>query len=154
MRYQQIVSLIVAVLIFAASAEAQTGDWQAVRNLPPGAYITVKTQYQFGCHFRSASEEELICGHAGQGSMGRDSTAMRIDRQSVREVRFEHLSHGNPAIGALIGGALGAVSGAHDGTGTRDHVGGAIFIGGFGALMGAWIAWMIPIFHRKVIYRN
>jgi hypothetical protein len=154
MRYQQIVSLILAVLIFAASAEAQTGDWQAVRNLPPGAFVTVKTQYRFDCYFRGASEEELTCGHPGPGSIGRGSSAMRIDRKSVREVRLEHMSHGNPVIGALIGGGLGAVGGARDGTGTRDHAAGAVFIGGFGAFMGAWIAWMIPIFHRKVIYRR
>jgi hypothetical protein len=156
MRYLRFVSLILVFHIVAASAQAQTGDWQAVRNLPAGAYISVKTHYRFPCVFRAATEDELTCRRDGRYIGENASSEMKIARQDVREVRFEHLDvdHGNPVIGALIGGGLGAVSGARAGTGTRDHVTGAVFVGGFCALLGAGIAWAIPIFHRKVVYRR
>ena len=153
MRYQQIVSLILGVLIFAASAQAQTGNWQAVMNLPPGAYLAVKTDYQFACIFRSATDDELICGRTGPRGA---SSELRIDRRTVREVRFEHLDHGNPLIGAAIGGGIGVAAGIRAGAagGARSSAGLALIfgtaIGGFGAL----IAYATPIFHRKVIYRQ
>jgi hypothetical protein len=153
MRYLRFVSLILVFHIVAASAQAQTGDWRAVRNLPPGAYLSVKTHYRFTCIFRNATDDKLVCGRTGR-FIGEGSSEMKVARQDVREVRFDHMDHGNPVIGALIGGGLGAVGGARDGTGVRDHVTGAVLIGGFGALLGAGIAWAIPIFHRTIIYKR
>lgn len=154
MRFLRFVSLILVFQMVAASAQAQSGDWQAVRNLPSGAYISVKTHYRFPCVFRGATEDELTCGRNGRYIGENGSSGMKIARQGVHEVRFDHMDHGNPVIGALIGGGLGAVSGARAGTGTRDHVTGAVFVGGLGALLGAGIAWAIPIFHRNVVYRR
>lgn len=153
MRYLRFVSLILVFQIVAASAQAQTGDWRAVRNLPYGANLSVKTRYRFTCIFRNATEDELICGLTSR-FVGGNLSKMKVDRQDVHEVRFDHMDHGNPVIGALIGGGLGAVGGARDGTGARDHITGAVLIGGFGALLGAGVAWAIPIFHRKIIYKR
>ncbi|MFZ0637989.1 MAG: hypothetical protein WA755_08820 [Candidatus Acidiferrales bacterium] len=162
MRYLRIVSLIVAFqLVFqliiqpiAASAQAQKGDWRAVEELPYGAYITVKTQYRFACMFQSATDAELICGH-GRGRFGAPGAGeMKIDRASVREVRYEHMDHGNPAIGVAVGGALGAAVGSAVGVGVKAHIAGALIFGTIGAGLGAMMAANMPIFHRKVIYRR
>jgi len=154
MRHLRIVSLILVFNLFAASTQAQTGSWQAVMALPSGAYINVRTEYDFQCVFRRATDDELICVRVAPMPISRSSSEMRINRPSVREVRFDHMNHGNPLIGAAIGGTLGAVAGARSGGTASQRVAGATLAGGLFALIGAGIAWMVPIFHRKIIYRR
>ncbi len=37
---------MVVALSLGFTAQAQTGDWQAVQNLKPGSYILVKAQHR------------------------------------------------------------------------------------------------------------
>ena len=50
-RKWQIISLLVVVLLLGSNAQRRTGDWQAVKNLQPGARIMVKTQHRYPCIF-------------------------------------------------------------------------------------------------------
>jgi hypothetical protein len=156
-RKRQIISSMVVALLFASSAQAQTGDWQAVQNLKPGAYILVKAQHRYRCSVERATDDELVCeGHLPRSL--RLSTLI-IPRAEIQEVRI--LPHPNQAkdawIGAGIGGAAGAVAA---GTTSRTYPGVNAFFGGLGgAAGGALVGGIVPIFqvvfqHGKVIYKR
>jgi hypothetical protein len=154
---RQIISSIVVVLFFEFTAQAQTGDWQAVQNLKPGSRILVKAQHRYLCSMEGATDDELVCeGH--QPRSLRLST-LTIPRSEIQEVRM--LPQPNQAKDAWIGAAIGAGAGATAAaSNSRTSRGANAFFGalagaGFGALVGA----MVPVFqvifrHGKLIYKR
>lgn len=141
------------LLLTATSALAQTGDWQAVKNLPPGTRISVRPHRLFRdtCFFLSATDDQLVCGRL----LHRHPRIMIVlpipnevvhERKRVREVRLEHGGTVNSLAGAGIGTALTA--GANNGTVPR------LTLGVLGAVFGASLGSEFPIIHGKVIYRR
>jgi hypothetical protein len=61
-----------AALLLASTAPAQTGDWQAVKNLQPGTKISVHSAGPFHnlCVFERATDEQLVCEHILHGPRG------------------------------------------------------------------------------------
>jgi len=62
-----------AAVLLASTAPAQTGDWQAVKNLQPGTKISVHSASPFHnlCIFERATDEQLVCEHILHGPAGR-----------------------------------------------------------------------------------
>jgi hypothetical protein len=144
MRCRRIISSALSIAFFLSSAHSQTADWQVVQDLPPGSYISVKTEsHRFKCAFEHASDAELFC--EGQ----------RVDRERIREIRLEHRI-ASRVLGAVVGTAIGIGAGAaltaqSDDPETRLFipylaVGGGIL---FAILMGR-----ISPLHGKVLYRR
>ena len=155
-RKRQIISSLLVVLLLGPNAQAQTGDWRAVRNLQPGARIMVKTQHRYPCIFVSATEDELFCD-VPQHRLTGLPPRMTFSRQEVREVRREPNQAKDAWIGAGIGAGAGAIVA---GTNNRDYPGFHAVVGaaggaGAGALVGAIIPIFRVVFHGgKLIYRQ
>jgi hypothetical protein len=154
-KWQIIFSLLV-VLLIGSNAQARTGDWQAVKNLQPGARIMVKTQHRHPCIFVSATEDELLCDVPHHWRLGLPA-GMTFSRREIREVRKLPNQAKDAWIGAGIGAGAGAVIA---GTGSRTYPGVNAFFGGLaGAGPGALVGAMVPIFQLafhgggKLIYR-
>jgi hypothetical protein len=154
-KWQIIFSLLV-VLLIGSNAQARTGDWQAVKNLQPGARIMVKTQHRHPCIFVSATEDELFCDVPRHWRLGLPA-GMTFSRPEIREVRKLPNQAKDAWIGAGIGAGAGAVIA---GTGSRTYPGVNAFFGGLaGAGPGALVGAMVPIFQLafhdggKLIYR-
>jgi hypothetical protein len=150
-------SLLLAPLLLAAVAPAQTGDWQIVQHLQPGTKISVRIAGPFHnlCVFEHATDEQLVCEHVMHGPRGALFSSERVyPRKMVREVRLEHSDAANIATGAAIGGGIGAAAGASVNNGTLTRGGGAILLGGVGALIGGAFGRDFPVTHGKVIYRR
>jgi hypothetical protein len=154
-KWQIIFSLLV-VLLLGSNAQARTGDWQAVKNLQPGARIIVKTQHRHPCIFVSATEDELFCDVPRHWRLGLPA-GMTFSRPEIREVRKLPNQAKDAWIGAGIGAGAGAVIA---GTGSRTYPGVNAFFGGLaGAGPGALVGAMVPIFQLafhgggKLIYR-
>ena len=151
---RQMISALLAVLLLASNAQAQTGDWQAVKNLRPGTRISVKTQHRYPCFFASATEDELVCN--GPDRLLRLPPRMTFSRGEIREIRMGPNQAKDAWIGAGIGTGAGAIAA---GTGSRDYPGFHAFIGGLaGAGVGALVGATVPIFqeifhHGKIIYK-
>ena len=149
-RKRQIISSMLVALFFGFTAQAQTGDWQALQNLKPGSYILVKAHHRYRCSVEGATDDELICeGHLPRSL--RVST-LRIPRSEVHEVR--RLPQSNQAkdawIGAAIGAGAGATAAASD---SRTSRGANAFFGGLaGAGLGALLGATVPVF--QVIFRR
>ena len=95
------------ILLLSSLAPAQTGDWQAVKNLQPGTKISVQsgTRFHILCTFEYATDEQLLCERVLRGPRGPVIPPERTyARAKIREVRFEHSDGTNMATGALIGG--------------------------------------------------
>ena len=169
MRY----SLLAASLVFPASsaiagqvsAPRSLRDWAAVRQLAPGTAISVKLRHRTFCAFREASERELTCDVyqpplpllVGPIVFPRfpaygPQTAI-FSRDAVQELRLEHRA-GSIAAGAAIGTVAGAVTGANTGSGSLTPSGGAVVLGGIGALVGGLVGRSTSFIHGKVIYRR
>jgi hypothetical protein len=156
-RKRQIISSLLVALFFGFTAQAQTGDWQAVQNLKPGSYILVKAQHRYRCSLESATDDELIC--EGHLSRSLRLSILRIPRSEIHEVR--KLPHPNQAKDAWIGAGIGAGAGAVvAGTNSRDYPGVHAFFGGLaGAAGGALVGGTVPIFQvifqrGKLIYKQ
>jgi hypothetical protein len=154
-KWQIIFSLLV-VLLIGSNAQARTGDWQAVKNLQPGARIMVKTQHRHPCIFVSATEDELFCDVPRHWRIGLPA-GMTFSRREIHEVRTMPNQAKDAWIGAGIGAGAGAVIA---GTGSRTYPGVNAFFGGLaGAGPGALVGAMVPIFQLafhgggKLIYR-
>lgn len=100
MRHKRMIHCMFALLIAASSAQAQTGDWQAVSS------TLVKAQRRYLCYVENATDNELVCKVHQPRSL-RLST-LTIPRAQVREV---HLLP-NQAKDAWIGAGIGAGAGA------------------------------------------
>ncbi len=152
----QIISSLLVVIFLGSNAQAGTRDWQAVKNLQPGARIIVKTQHRYPCIFVSATEDELFCDVPRNWRLGLPA-GMTFSRREIREVR----KLPNQAKDAWIGAGIGAGAGAiMAGAGSRTYPGVNAFFGGLaGAGPGALVGAMVPIFQLvfhgggKLIYR-
>jgi hypothetical protein len=158
MRHLRIYRSVLATLFFAPTAFAQTGNWQAVKQLEPGMKISVQVDHHSlhsTCYFQRATDDQLFCERVLHGvSRVLIPPDAAYDRKEIREVRIEHSDRSNTAAGAAIGGGVGATLGAANGNGTLTREGGALLLGTVGALIGGSFGRDFPIFHGKVIYRR
>jgi hypothetical protein len=70
MSYTKTIPFLLAPLLLAVCALAQTRDWQAVKNLQPGTRISVRSDHLFirnTCFFLSATDDQLVCERAVHG---------------------------------------------------------------------------------------
>ncbi len=147
-----IIPSLLVVLMFGSSAQAQTGDWQAVQNLKPGTRISVKARHRYLCSLESATEDELVC-KVPEHRLSRLPPRITIPRGEVREVRLAPCQAKAAWIGAGIGAGVGAAVGASTGTGSRGA--GASMGALAGALVGGVVGATVPIFRRgKIIYKR
>jgi hypothetical protein len=155
---RQIVVWAISVL-FAASVQAQTGDWRMVENLKPGSWVRVRTdaQRRIQCSVEGATDTELFCEVHVRRSL-RTST-LSIPRSEIQEVRV--LPNPDQAKDAAIGAAIGAGTVATDAAINAGVARGAyVFFGGLaGAGIGALIGASVPVFQvifqrSKLIYRR
>ncbi len=148
----RMISAVLVVLLLTASAQAQTGDWQAVQNLKAGTRISVKAQKRYVCSLEHATPDELVC-EAVLPRLTRQPSRISIPRGAIREVRLEPSQTKSGLIGAGIGAGVGAAVGASSGTGSR---GAGAFVGALGgAALGGLVGTIVPIFRRgKVIYKG
>jgi hypothetical protein len=157
MRHAKIIFLLSAAVLLSSSALAQTGDWQAVKNLQPGTRISVQGGHSFHnlCIFEHATDEQLVCEHILHGPRGAFLPSERVyERKKIREVRLEHSDAANMATGAAIGGGIGAAVGASAGNGSLTRGGTALLLGTGGALIGGIFGRDFPVAHGKVVYRR
>jgi hypothetical protein len=141
----------------ASTASAQTGDWQAVKNLQPGTKISVQGGHSFHnlCIFEHATDEQLVCQHILRGPRGAFIPSERVyERKRLREVRVEHSDAANMATGAAIGGGIGAAIGASAGNGSLTRGGTALLLGTGGAIISGIFGRDFPVAHGKVVYRR
>ena len=155
MRHKRMIHCMFALLIAASSAQAQTGDWQAVKNLKPGSQVIVKAQRGYSCSVEGANDDQLVCEVQEHRSL-RTST-LTIPRAEVREVRVLPNQAKDAWIGAGIGAGVGAIVA---GSASRASPGANAFFGalggaGLGALVGAMVPLFQFIFQRgKIIYKR
>jgi hypothetical protein len=147
----------VAFLLWASIAQAQKGDWRAVKELPPGTTISVKSGHFFGhdplCLFVRATDDRLVCQVLlhGPSRIFLPSEAV-YSRKKILDVRIEHSEDSNVLAGAAIGGGVGAGLGAA--TFSTGRGAGALLFGLGGAAIGGLVGRDFPVFHGKVIYRR
>lgn len=160
MRHLKSYRLLSAFLLLGTYAQAQNGDWQAIKELAPGTPISVK----YGrfwvhnrCIFESATDDVLVCERVLYGTARLYIPPEAVYRRKlIQEVRLEHSDASNIAVGALIGGGVGAALGA-TGSGDRSVRARAdlgFLVGSGGAALGGLIGRDFPIRHGKVIYRR
>jgi hypothetical protein len=161
MIYKKTIPFLVAPLLLAASALAQTSGWQAVKNLQPGTRISIRTDHLFirnTCFFLSATDDQLVCERAVHSRRRMIIPPIPpeavYERRRVREVRLERSEAANTMAGAGIGAGIGAALGASSNNGTLTRGGGALLIGGLGALVGGSFGREFPVIHGKVVYRR
>ncbi len=159
MRHSQTARVVLVVIALTWSARAQTGDWRTVKRLPPGTRISVKAGrspiHSIICLFERASDDTLVCERVLSGSTRRVVPPEAVyERAGVREVRLERSDASNIAVGAVLGGGVGATLGA---TTTRDRTArgaGALLLGIGGAALGGYLGKEFPILHGEVVYRR
>ncbi len=152
-------------LLFGSLAFAQSGDWQAVKNLPVGTRIAVRYNHGFvrdTCSFLRATEDQLICARQARGRP-RVLIVLHVpnevvyERNRVREVRLqpgEAVGTANVLIGGAIGAGVGAGVGATANNGTLTRGGSALVAGTVGAVIGGCIGHVFPPIRGRVIYRK
>jgi hypothetical protein len=132
-----------------------------VKNLQPGTRISVRSDHLFirnTCFFLSATDDRLVCERAVHNRrsliippLPREAV---YERSRVREVRLERGEAANTMAGAGIGAGVGAALGGSTNNGTLTRGGGALLLGGIGALVGGSFGREFPVIHGKVIYRR
>jgi hypothetical protein len=155
-RWRQFFSLIIAGLLLQSSAQAQTGDWQAVENLKTGSYILVNAQHRYRCSIESVTDDNLICERRPPHSSR--LFALTIPRSEIREIRLLPLpDQGKDARnGAVIGAGAGAIAGASTNTVARgaNSIFGGLAGAGLGALAGAFVpVFQLALQRSKLIYK-
>lgn len=153
--------LRVVPLLLSSLSLAQTGNWQAVKNLPPGTRISVRSNHLFirnTCFFLRATDDQLVCervSHSRRRMIIPPIPSQAVyERSRVREVRLEHGEAANMMAGAGIGAGIGAALGAGANNGTVTRGGGALLLGSIGALIGGSFGRDFPVIHGKVVYRR
>jgi hypothetical protein len=151
------ISLVTSLLVMASIAAAQTGDWQAVKDLRPGTKISVQYEHSFHnlCTLEQATDEQLVCDHVLHGPRGTFIPSERVyQRNNIREVRLEHSDGANTATAAALGGGVGTALGASTRSHTLTRGAGILLLGGIGALIGGSFGKDFPVIHGKVVYRR
>jgi hypothetical protein len=158
MRYRRVTSLVLILLLAVSTALAQTGDWQDVENLPPGAHISVQLRrvpLHQTCYLERATDSELVCWQtSGRPLQSPISSKLTFERQSIHEVRLEHSDAANGVIGGAIGAGAGVILGASTGSDSGGRKAGMFLFGILGFALGSAINKQIPISHGRVIYRR
>lgn len=148
-------SCLLVMLLIAAEARAQAGDWNAVQSLKIGTRISIKITPQkrtYVCYLRSVSADELTCRIRKPIFMPGPST-MTFARGDIREVRLRRYPERGEHIGAGIGALAGAAIGAARVPAARGL--GAAIGAGLGALLGMPLGAIFSIFARdKLVYRQ
>ena len=163
MRQTRLLTALLLLLLFllgAPRAQAQKGDWQAVKSLPAGTPISVKYGHFFlhnRCLFQKATEQRLFCVRMLYGASAIFiPPEITYERRKIREVRLEHSDASNMALGAAIGagigGAIGAAGSGDTHANARVTLG--LLVGGGGAVIGGLLGRDFPLRHGKVIYRQ
>lgn len=145
MAYRSVTGFLLSAFLFLSNCQAQTGDWQAVQDIPPGSLISVKTQFgTTRCAFQVAGDAELYCD------------AGTFHRQSIRRVRLER-PNVSAALGAVIGAGIGVGVGVAATNNSRDaetrvyDPAGLAILGG---IVCGVIMHRIPVVHGKVVYQR
>jgi len=162
MRYQRFFSLVLALLVLASTARAQTGDWRSVEKLYAGTHISVldrQSPIRLYCNFERATGKELFCRQETRPAflppyLPPIFSEVALDRGDIREVRLEHSGAANALIGGAIGAGAGAALGAAVTTDGHSRGPAMALFGVLGFAMGSAINKALPITHRKVIYRR
>ena len=153
MKSRKAISFFLVMLLLASNAGAQTGDWQAVKELPPGTPISVKGRdviIRNQCTFRAANDYRLVC--EGMSPM---IPPLVYPRDQVRQVRLERSNAAKVATGALVGIGIGVTLGALGSDRSGTTRGGRMIIGGgILGLIGGAFGRMFPVVHGPVIYRG
>lgn len=152
-RRRLLLRFALVVLMYTSSAQAQTGEWQAVQNLRPGTLLSIKASHRVKCIFQGATQNELTCQRFYR-EIRVPSAQIVLDRQSIREVRLERSDEANGTVAAMIGAGAGAAAGASTGNGTSSREGRSLLIGGIGAIAGWFFGRDFHILQGKIIYKK
>ena len=149
----RIIQSTIAFLLLVTNAQAQTGSWQAVEELPPGAPISVQVRLRLQCNFRYATEDELVCDFREHPRLGIGPMVFR--RKTVRQVRMER-AEASMLAGAAIGAGVGAAAGASVNPQRSGYTrgGSAFLLGGIGGIIGGFVGKDFPFLHGKVVYQH
>jgi hypothetical protein len=142
-----------------ASPQTQTraaSDWRAVQNIQRGSVISVKAPglRHARCYFDYADEQALYCVRVQHGSLRLHPPGITVPRRDAQEVRLEHSEAANAAAGAAIGAGAGAAIGAGTGDRTLTRPGGALLLGGIGAIIGGFAGHDLSILPGKIVYKR
>jgi hypothetical protein len=148
------------LFLLAAKTQAQQGDWQVVKNLPPGAVISVRYEHfpiHIRCIFQNATDDRLDCARILHSPRVTPvGPELSYERNKIREVRLEHSDTSNTlfgaAIGAAVGGALGAARSGD--THAQARVVSGLIVGVGAAMIGGFLGREFPARQGKVIYRH
>jgi hypothetical protein len=151
MQIIRIASLFQVFLLLSVSAVAQSGDWQAVRQLPQGTRLKIKLERgrTFGhCDFMGATDEMLRCEYPGP-----QYSSVQYRRGNIKAV---YLVHNARAIGLGLGLVSGIAIGAstdHGPAATREGFAAidAVILGGVGYFFGMVAD---PYLHGRAVYVN
>lgn len=133
--------------------KAQSKDWPAVKAIAPRATISVRVLGRRGrrqCEFLNATDSELACVVQHRFF----ERQISVPRAEIHEVRLERPEQDRTIIGAVIGGAAGALLGglaASRGSDPEAKVAGPILATFLGACFGGGIGRAIHP-HGPVIY--
>lgn|SRR5579872_176233 len=152
MRTLRIFTSLLVFTLLVSSAQAQTGDWQSVENLPLGARISVLTRHRVPCILVRVNDDDLVCAPTPERWFGPDT--LTFQRQNIREIRLPPPDGTNELLGAAIGGGIGATVGAANSN--CEGCGGAraLIFGGILAVVGAKVAKRSPIVQGKLVYKR
>jgi hypothetical protein len=154
LRLFKLIYAVMFFLVLALSAQAQSGDWRALKSLPPDTRISVKIRFRTLCDFQYATDDRLVCERIMRGPIPFGPDHFSFARKQIREVRLEHSDNTNALVGATVGGGIGVVLGAAGKNDTTTREGGALLLGGIGAIAGGIIGKDFPITHGKVVYKR
>jgi uncharacterized protein YbdZ (MbtH family) len=149
----RIIQSTIAFLLLVTNAQAQTGNWQAVEEVPAGAPISVQARLRLQCNFRYATEDELVCDFRERGRI--DTGPLVFRREHVRQVRMER-TEASMLAGAAIGAGVGAAAGASVNPQRSGYTreGGTLLLGGIGGIIGGFVGKDFPFLHGKVVYQH
>jgi hypothetical protein len=131
-------------------AKEPSGDWQVIKDVPPGWRITVFSGRHTACIFVRATDDELVCGTMQHGWIS-DPRELHFRRELVREVRIDRGDGLNALAGAGIGGSIGAALGASNGN--TDRGAAALLFGVIGASIGLRAGRDCHALRSKLLYR-
>jgi uncharacterized protein YcfJ len=113
------VAILAVPCLALHQGKAQSNDWQAVKAIAPGAPISVRVLGQRRwreCELMNATDSELTCVVRRRLF----EKQISVPRPKIHEVRLEHPEQDRTIIGAVIGGAAGAVVGGIAASRTSD----------------------------------